>query len=90
MKYVANPIAVDAFKIVSVGRTDEALRVHVATDDGKTRIADPGMLARYRPKAGDYWVIQADGYEYLNPKDVFEHKYTPFQGEFDAIQETRP
>jgi hypothetical protein len=35
------------------------------------------MLARYTPVPGDYWVVQADGYVYLNPKDVFERKYEP-------------
>lgn len=24
----------------------------------------------------DYWVIQSDGYVYLNPAKVFERKYT--------------
>jgi hypothetical protein len=35
------------------------------------------MTARYMPVVGDYWVIQSDGYIYLNPKDVFERKYSP-------------
>ena len=38
-------------------------------------IATAAMTSRYRPKPGDYYVIQADGYPYLNPKDVFERKY---------------
>ena len=37
------------------------------------------MCARMIPQVGDYWVIQSDGYVYLNPKDVFERKYRPLQ-----------
>lgn len=33
------------------------------------------MMARYTPVVGDYWVVQEDGYIYLNPRDVFERKY---------------
>ena len=29
------------------------------------------------PVAGDYVVTQEDGYQYLNPKEVFERKYSP-------------
>lgn len=35
------------------------------------------MTSRYQPVVGDYLVIQEDGYEYLNPKEVFERKYSP-------------
>ena len=81
MKYKANPVEVDAFSIVSVSSTlrfdDNSLEI--ATDDGVNRRADIGMLARYRPTVGDYWVIQSDGYAYLNPKEVFERKYSPLQ-----------
>ena len=76
MKYRANPVIVDAFKIVSVSDMDQFHRVHCATDDGLNRIADGAMTARYHPKPNDYWVIQEDGYEYLNPADVFERKYS--------------
>lgn len=81
MKYTANPVMVDAFKIVSVGEVLEDGSVHVALDDGNNAIADKGMTARMAPKPGDYWVVQADGYVYLNPKDVFERKYSLSGGE---------
>ena len=75
-KYIANPVEVDAFKIVSVGKpSDHDGSIHVALDNGKNVIANRGMTSRMEPKAGDYWVIQSDGYVYLNPKDVFERKY---------------
>lgn len=78
MKYKANPVEVDAFKIVSVAgmKLDDG-SLNLATEDGVNRRADSGMLARYMPVEGDYWVIQSDGYEYLNPRDVFERKYSP-------------
>ena len=75
MRYKANPVIVDAFKIVSVGSVDPLCGVNVATDDGLSRYATAAMLSRYVPTADDYWVIQEDGYEYLNPKAVFERKY---------------
>lgn len=46
-------------------------------EDGKLVSPNAGMLARMTPQIGDYWVIQDDGYIYLNPKDVFERKYHP-------------
>lgn len=49
--------------------------IHLS-DDTQDRLATPGMLARYIPEEGDYWVIQEDGYEHLNPKAVFERKYS--------------
>jgi hypothetical protein len=77
LKYIANPVEVEAFKIVSVGTQREDGETPFCTDDGKNRMADHGMTARYLMEPGDYLVIQSDGYEYLNPKDVFERKYTP-------------
>lgn len=79
MKYKAKPIVVDAFKIVSVGSLTENGNVNIATDDGVDRKADAPMLSRISPVEGDYWVIQEDGYEYLNPKETFERKYEPVE-----------
>lgn len=77
MKYIANPVNVEAFKIVSCGPTIEGTGMHLALEDGSNVIATMEMLARIAPQVGDYWVIQSDGYVYLNPKDVFERKYRP-------------
>lgn len=84
MKYQANPVIVDAFKIVDVSAnleedvtTDERSSFNVCTEDGENRHATVTMCARYLPKPGDYWVIQSDGYAYLNPAEVFERKYSP-------------
>lgn len=78
MRYIANPIEVEAFRITwveSMPDADPPLARNVTTDDGQNRFADAGMCARYIPQVGDYWVIQEDGYNYLNPADVFERKY---------------
>jgi hypothetical protein len=89
MKYQANPVIVDAFKIVSVGEPSAHdgigwWSVNLALDNGENVTADYKMLARYVPAADDYWVVQSDGYIYLNPKDVFERKYSPVTGEIAA------
>ena len=77
MEYVANPIVVKAFKIVRVGMEilDQGIVVHLE-NDGEI-IATPAMTSRMFPNVGDYVVWQEDGYVYLNPKEVFERKYSP-------------
>lgn len=80
MKYQANPVIVDAYKIVGTGeviKADPPLPLNLALDNGENAVATPEMQSRYIPTAGDYWVVQSDGYIYLNPKDVFERKYSP-------------
>jgi hypothetical protein len=79
MKYVANPVEVDAFKIVFVGPVADqsANERNLKLEDGQWVQASAEMMSRYTPLIGDYWVIQSDGYIYLNPKDVFERKYRP-------------
>lgn len=74
MKYIANPVEVDAFKITAINGDDTG-PIIVDLENGKSEIASKAMTSRYFPQIGDYWVIQADGYAYLNPKDVFERKY---------------
>lgn len=84
MKYQANPVIVDAHKIISVGEPIphggiKHWKMSVALENGDNEIADAGMMARYIPEPGDYWVIQSDGYTYLNPKEIFERKYSPLE-----------
>lgn len=77
MKYRANPVLVDALRITWVGGAhDNGMRV-LELEDGHSFEASAAQLARIDPKPGDYVVTQEDGYVYLNPKDVFERKYTP-------------
>jgi hypothetical protein len=77
MKYIANPVEVDAFRIISVHAALSDGRVPLNVEEyGSERLyATPEMCARMKPYPGDYWVVQSDGYIYLNPKDVFERKY---------------
>lgn len=79
-KYICNPIEVDAFIITGVTPQDENGDFQVILDNGETRDMKPnsGMTSRMYPVAGDYLVKthKPDEYEYLNPKHVFEAKYT--------------
>lgn len=77
MKYVANPVLVDAEIIVGVGPILSDGSIHCALQNGVNFVATKGQIARYIPQEGDYFVRQEDGYEYLNPKAVFERKYSP-------------
>jgi hypothetical protein len=87
MKYIANPVEVEAQEIVSVGPILEDGSMHCALRDGTNFTADKGMLARFTPSAGDYVVTQADGYVYLNPKDVFERKYRPAVATLESLSQ---
>jgi len=83
MKYRANPVVVDAFRIETVGATGPEgtrLRLQGNPDYPETVTATPQMCARMTPAVCDYWVVQSDGYVYLNPREVFERKYKPIIG----------
>lgn len=75
MKYIAKPVEVEAHEIVDVGGMLPDGSRHVALSNGDNATATVEMMSRYVPVPGDYWVIQSDGYTYLNPKEVFERKY---------------
>lgn len=82
MRYQANPVSVEAHRIVSVGQLVDPPNSagcgyrDLALENGENVTATAGMLARTTPEPGDYWVIQEDGYVYLNPREVFERKYS--------------
>lgn len=76
MKYTAKPVEVEAFRIVDIYDVPSDGSIHLITEDNKRRVASPSMVSRYTPIKGDYWVIQSDGCEYVNPKDVFDRKYS--------------
>jgi hypothetical protein len=81
--HIANPVRVIATAILEVtditdrskGRGQSSPDLMLRLADGRNYKADISMTSRYVPVAGDYLVTQEDGYEYLNPKDVFERKY---------------
>ena len=76
-KYRANPVEVDAFIITAVKTFIDSQNHYLTLRGESSEIAvGPEMTARMKPVPGDYYVKQADGYVYLNPKDVFERKYS--------------
>lgn len=81
MKYIARPVEVEAHRIIAVNDTQTARCLRIELDNGDVKegkeVPFSELTARMWPKVGDYWVIQSDGYVYLNPKDVFERKYRP-------------
>ena len=81
MKYIARPIEVEAFAIQGILAAVQTPRggtgVELVLENGEHVRPTPEMTSRMMPRIGDYWVIQPDGYIYLNPKEVFEQKYAP-------------
>jgi hypothetical protein len=77
MKYIANPVEVDAWKITDIETIRQEGSRFIALENHSKVLIAPEMLSRIAPQVGDYYVRQADGYVYLNPKDVFERKYRP-------------
>lgn len=71
--HIANPVAVVARTILAVSPITEGAML--ALDDTTNYFASHAMLSRHTPVPGDYLVTQDDGYQYVNPKDVFERKY---------------
>ncbi len=93
MEYQANPVIVQAFKIVEIEGAEstgaDLVEYHLVVSDGFIRkqvTADPPMCSRMTPAIGDYWVIQSDGYVYLNPKEVFERKYSVRVTKFEKLK----
>ncbi len=86
--HVANPVRVTAVRILEVtditNRAPGCAQSHpdvlLRLEDGRNFTADMTMTSRHVPVPGDYLVTQEDGYVYLNPKDVFERKYSRAPG----------
>lgn len=74
--HIANPVRVNAAQILEVSEAANG-NLMLRLSDGRNYEADTSMTVRHCPVPGDYLVTQADGYEYLNPKHVFEQKYAP-------------
>jgi hypothetical protein len=92
-KYRAKPVKVTAYKIVGVGtKCDDPagnipFYIPLTLDNCEAVMADSAMCARMTPETGDYWVIQEDGYTYLNSKVVFDRKYELVMDRKPTIQE---
>lgn len=75
MKAIGNPVEVDFYTILAAKQSDHDGSWELTCSEGKTFVATKEMVSREAPEIGGYYVIQADGYAYLNPKHVFERKY---------------
>lgn len=82
-RYRANPVEVEAQVIKTVRGGDKSEAGGSRSDficlleDGTEFRPEYGMTVRMTPVPGDYVVTQSDDYVYLNPKEVFERKYSP-------------
>lgn len=74
--HIANPVSVRAEQITSISEPAEDGSLLVIVGD-RPEVVSAAMLARYIPVPGDYIVTQDDGYQYINPREVFERKYSP-------------
>lgn len=84
MKFVSLPRVCDAERIIEVKPATAAeppikpaTPMVIWLESGRSVVPDDGMLARYTPLIGDYFVTADDGYKYLNPKAVFEKHWRP-------------
>ena len=59
------------------GIVDDEL-ILIGVDGDVSVIAAPNMFARYRPVAGDYYVVYDDGYASISPRQAFESGYHRF------------
>jgi hypothetical protein len=77
MKAIGNPVEVDFYVIQSWDPQDAEGNWVAHCSEGKDFVITSSMVAREPRTAYHYVVVQADGYTYLNPKEVFERKYSP-------------
>lgn len=74
-KYVARPVEVEAYVITDTFSADDGVNLNLVLDDGRIVRTEAGMLARYRPHAGDYYV-EKQGYASVEAKEEFENDFT--------------
>lgn len=92
--HIARPVPVNAARILEVtditerreGYGQSCPDLMLRLEDGREFKADSSMTSRCVPVPGDYLVTQENGYQYLNPKAVFEGKYAPI-GEDDHARQ---
>src|SRR6185437_5845262 len=73
----ANPVRVNARAVVELTADTHCGGFMAKLCDGSRFHITAAMSVRHTPIVGDYIVTQEDGYVYVNPKDVFERKYSP-------------
>lgn len=92
--HIARQVPVNAARILEVtditerreGYGQSCPDLMLRLEDGRNYTASSSMTSRHVPVPGDYLVTQEDGYEYLNPKDVFERKYAPIGPDDQTLQ----
>lgn len=77
----AKPVRVHAEVIVDIYSAGNYGDAAVEFADGSEHVLEAALMVRCKPVVGDYVVTQEDGYVYVNPKDVFERKYSPLTPE---------
>ena len=77
MKAIGKPVEVDFYEIRGWDTAGPDGNCFVHCSEGRSFLVTPAMTARAPVGTYHYVVVQADGYVYLNPKDVFERKYSP-------------
>lgn len=96
--HTANPVRVSATRILEVtdvtrrepGYGQSSPDLVLRLEDGRNFEANSSMTARFVPLVGDYVVTQEDGYTYLNPKDVFERKYSAITEPRETAERAAP
>lgn len=76
---VKQDVIVTAHVITAVEKSAGGV-ISITLDNDEHFALTNTQVARYKPVEGDYYVTTADGYEYLNPKSVFEKKYEKIDG----------
>jgi len=76
MKYIANPVEVDANRIISVGERDSCGATPLALENGVTYSAPIQQTVHYSPFEGDYVAVHSDGTVDVIPAELFEQKYS--------------
>lgn len=67
---------VRAVKIFGIDyHQDGSATVH-PVDDGDSFVVSADYLRRYKPEAGGYYVVYADGYKSFSPAKAFEDGYS--------------
>lgn len=76
-KYVSHK-TVQALEIADIRYEvgDDSQNIHFKEDGYAPVKAEFGMFSRYKPVAGDFYVVYADGYKSFSPRKAFLEGYT--------------
>lgn len=77
MKYQANPVIVEAHTVISIDGPDICGYNHLLLDNETLLKLDDPIIPCTQPQIGDYVVTRANGHVSVEPKAMFEHKYSP-------------